>query len=258
MKNQPLNGKTILLTRPNNEPLSSNLKELGARVLELPLINVEYAADKETADDVLSSLACYEWLLFTSANGVRGFFKAFFEKYQDLRCIGPCRVACIGAATAEALKEFYIQTDVIPETATAEAMAEAVLNYETIENLNILCITGNLNDNTLPKILEEKGRAIVDTFPVYETSIAEIDENHKDLKIFASEGADAIYFASGSAVEGFVKNAKKLALKNGAKTPKAYSIGSKCSDKMREAGIPVAKEAKHPSLVLEMLIDELG
>lgn len=258
MKNRPLNKKTILLTRPNNEPLASQLKELGAKVLELPLIDVKFEADAEVADDVLKNLACYEWILFTSANGVKGFFKEFFKKFKDIRCIGPCRIACVGSATADTLKEFFIQTDVIPEKATGEAMAEAILNYETIENLNILYVTGNLNDSAVSKILEEKGRAIVDTFPVYKTSIIELDGNHEALKDFVENGADAIYFASGSAVEGFVKNAKKLALKKGAKSPKAYSIGEKCSEKMKNSGIPVAKEAKHPNLVLEMLSEELG
>lgn len=258
MKNRPLNQKTIILTRPDNEPLASQLKELGAKVLELPLIDVKLEADSEVANDVLKNLACYEWILFTSANGVRGFFKEFFKKFNDIRCIGPCRIACVGTATADALKEFYIQTDVIPEIATGEAMAEAILNYETIENLNLLYVTGNLNDNTVSKILEEKGRAIVDTFPVYKTSIIELNQTNKALKDFVENGADAIYFASGSAVDGFVKNAKKLILKSGAKTPKAYSIGTKCSEKMTSSGIPVAKEAKHPSLVLDMILEALS
>ncbi len=258
MKSCPLNKKTVVLTRPNNEPLASQLKELGAKVLELPLIDVKFEADKDVAFDILKNLACYEWILFTSANGVKGFFNEFFKAFKDIRCIGPCRIACVGQATADALKEYFIQTDVIPEIATGEAMAEEILKFASIENLNILYVTGNLNDNTVSKILEEKGRAIVDRFPVYTTSILELDKDNPALKEFAENGADAIYFASGSAVEGFVKNAKKLTLKKGAKNPKAYSIGTKCAEKMKAAGIPVANEAKHPSLVLEMLTEALS
>lgn len=249
-------AKRILLTRADNEPLASSLKKLGAEVLEIPLIKVELDADAETADDVLSNIACYEWIAFSSANGVRGFFKEFFKKFKDIRCIGPCRIACVGKATAKALEEFHIQTDVIPEISSGAEMAKAMLAYETLENLNILCVGGNLGDGDAAKILEERGRAIVDTFCVYKTSAESVNPRGKAARDFSENGADAIFFASPSAVESFLKNAKALELKEGATRPKAYSIGPKTSEALKKFGITVAKEAQSPEIVLEMFEEE--
>lgn len=245
-------SQRIVLTRQNNEPLASKLIELGAEVLELPLIDVELEANQDDADDVLSNMACYAWLVFSSANGVRGFFKEFFKKFKDIRCLGPCRIACIGLSTAKALDEFHIECDVIPEKSTSEEMAKAIMDFETIENLTILCVTGNLGDKACAKILEEKGRAIVDTFQVYKTSHKILDTSNEVVKDFTENGADVIFFASPSAVESFLKNAKTLTLKNGADHPKAYSIGEKTSEAMKKLGIPVAKEASHPDNIIAL------
>ncbi len=253
MKEQILKSKRVVLTRPDNSPLAQNLRELGAHVIELPLISVELGAEKEAADDVLANIACYEWMTFSSANGVRGFFAEFFEKYEDIRSIGPCRIACVGRATAEELKKFHIQTDVIPEVSTGDAMADAILAYETIENLNILCVTGNLSDGAFASKLEEKGRAIVDLLAAYKTSLVDLDPSSPAVRDFAENGADAIFFASGSAVESFAKNAAKLSLREGATHPKAFSIGPRCSEAMKKAGISVCAEAPDPSDVFEML-----
>lgn len=257
MKKNSLKDKRIVLTRKDNEPLASELTNLGADVLEIPLIDIKLKADPEIAEDVLSNIATYQWLIFSSANGVRGFFKEFFRKYSDIRSIGPCRIAAVGVATAQELKNFYIQTDVVPKTATGEAMAKAVMEFETLENLMVLNISGNLQDGSIVKILQEEGHAIVDTFPVYETTLLDLSPKDKAVKDFSENGADAILFASASAVQSFMKNIKAIAFKDGARHPKAYSIGPKTSEEMKKLGIAVAAEASNPNEVLEMFEDSL-
>ena len=78
----------ILLTRSNNDTLAAKLKENGAKVLEIPLVEIEYGADAEIADDIFSNIACYSWLVFSSANGVKGFFKEFFKADFDFEVNG--------------------------------------------------------------------------------------------------------------------------------------------------------------------------
>lgn len=253
MESKILKDKRIVLTRPDNKALAVKLQELGAKVIELPLIEVFLGCDEEVAADIFEGIACYEWITFSSANGVRGFFKAFFERFEDIRSIGPCRIATVGKATAEELKKFYIQTDVIANPSTSDAMAEAMMEYETIENLNILSVIGNLSDKSFAQKLEQKGRAIVDTFPVYTTKLIKLSENSAVVKDFVQNGADAIFFASSSAVEAFSNNARVLSLSDAARHPKAFSIGPKTTEAMKKFGIPVAKEAANPSEVLEML-----
>lgn len=258
MASEILKNKRIVLTRPENKILASQLKELGAEVIELPLIEVFLGSDEEIASDIFKGIACYEWLTFSSANGVRGFFKSFFERFEDIRSIGPCRIASVGNATAEELKKYYIQSDVIANPSTSEAMADAMLEYETIENLNILSVIGNLSDKSFIKKLEEKGRAIVDTFPVYETKLIKLSKDSSQVKDFVKNGADAIFFASSSAVEAFSNNAKTLTLSENAKHPKAFSIGSKTSEAMKKFGIPIAAEAGNPTEVFDMLKNNLS
>lgn len=258
MDSELLKNKRIVLTRPDNGALVGRLAELGAKLVELPLIELTLGCDEETAADVFEEIACYEWLTFSSANGVRGFFKAFFERFEDIRSIGPCRIAAVGKATAEELKKYYIQTDVIPNPSTSDAMAEAMMEYESIENLKILSVIGNLSDKSFAQKLEQKGRAIVDTFPVYTTKPVKLSENSAAVKDFVKNGADAIFFASSSAVEAFSNNAKVLSLSEGAKHPKAFSIGPKTSEAMKKFGIPIAGEAASPTEAFDMLKEALS
>lgn len=252
MAKNSLKNKRIVLTRKENEPLAGELRSLGADVVELPLIDIKLEADPEISDDVLSNIATYQWAVFSSANGVRGFFREFFKKFKDIRCLGPCRIAAVGKKTAEELERFHIQSDVVPETATAEAMAKAMIEFETLENLMILNVSGNLQDDTVTKILQDDGRAIVDTFPVYKTTVVDVDPKSPAAESFTKNGADAIFFASPSAVQSFVKNVKTLSLKDGATHPKAYSIGPKTSEEMKKLGITVAGEAKSPDKIIEL------
>ena len=81
--------------------MKSKLEELGAQVLELPLIRIIPTQDRKLVTEVFSSIATYDWVVFTSANGAREFMRLFFLAYGDIRSFGPMRIACVGDATAE-------------------------------------------------------------------------------------------------------------------------------------------------------------
>lgn len=257
----PLKNKRIVITRPKdqNAELRDLLVARGAEVLEMPLIEICISESENIAPEILSGFGEYDWLVFTSANGVRGFFTHFFARYKDIRSIGPCRIACVGPATARAVEAVHLEVDCIPETHTGEALAEKLLNDHGIENLKICVVTGNRNADTLPKKLEEAGRAIVDVFPVYTTDDSDVSA-HKAAEDFRENGAHAIVFASGSAVKSFVAQAAALTLQPTAIRPQVVAIGAPTSSELRAAGIPVAGTARAatPAAIVETLIEILG
>jgi len=246
-KAKNLNGRRVMLTRADNESFKEKLEAIGAEVLELPLISVALEADAQDAAEILGGLGRYDWITFASPNGVRGFFKEFFKKYSDIRCIGPSRIACVGDGTAKALAQYYLQVDVIPQIQNAEGMAEAMMAFESLDNRNILCVGGNLSKKDFIKTLEEKGGAITDFFEVYKTSASTPKAGDANLEDFKLKGADFILFASGSAVESFAKNAASFALKSGAKNPKCISFGASATQAMAKYKMPLAAEVAEPS-----------
>lgn len=257
----PLKGKRIVLTRPQeqNAELRALLTQQGAEVLEMPLIAIDFPSVDGRVPEILSGFGEYEWLVFTSANGVRGFFRQFFARYKDIRSIGPCRIACVGPATARAVEEFHLEVDCVPDTHTGTALAEKLLADHGIENLKICVVTGNQNPDTLPKKLEQEGRAIVDVFPAYTNSENDLSE-HPAAISFREKGADAIVFASGSAVKSFIAQAALLRLENGAKQPQVVAIGEPTASALRTSGIPVAgtAAAATPAALAEVLGKLLG
>lgn len=244
----PLKGRRIVVTR-NLEAasrLSHRLEALGAEVLELPLIEIIQEGDVLRAGDVFAEIAHYEWILFTSANGVRGFFDLFLKAFDDIRSLGFARLAAIGERTASAIREWHLRVDLCPETATAEGLATALAEEQTLDNLKILVVTGNRNRKDLVQFLESQN-AITDTLEVYRTELADLSSSPAAAD-FRKNGADAVIFASSSSVISFGHQADHLALQEGAKVPALASFGPQTSAAMKGAGIPVAIEAAEPGL----------
>jgi uroporphyrinogen-III synthase len=256
IQTHPLRGRRIVLTRnpEGSSRLGERLAALGAEILDIPLIDVRHDVDKEALAEVFKELASYEWLLFTSRNGVKHFFKAFFDVYDDIRSLGFVRIGAVGKGTLEALSDFHLKADLVAPKATAKDFALALSEEETLDNLKVLVVVGNRNREDLVKALWEE-RAIVDSLQVYSTSFCDLSEN-ANAELFRKEGADAIVFASASAVQAFGEQAQHLALEGSAKVPALCSFGPTTSEKMKLSGIPVAVEAESPGLdgMIEALV----
>ena len=243
-----LSGRRIAVTRARDQApaLSALLAALGAEVVELPLIAVTKEISRDSLADVMLELGGYDWIVFTSGHGVRFFFEEFLRLFDDIRSLGLIRFACVGEGTAKAVGALHLRVEVQPETATAEALADALVATGSLDSAKILVVTGSLNRDTLVQKLEA-ARAIVDRFQVYKTEKTDLTGDPAAAD-FRARGADAVLFASSSAAESFAAQAAALALGPGATRPLAGSIGPQTSATMRQLGLTVDFEAKRPGL----------
>jgi len=244
----PLAGRRIAITRPREQAseLAAKLAGLGAEVIELPLIQVSKDIALDILADVMLELGTYDWVVFTSANGVKFFFEEFRRVFDDIRSLGLLRIACVGDATAKAVTDLHLKVELKPKIATGEALADELIATGSLDSAKVLVITGNLNREAVVTKLEA-ARAIVDCLQVYRTEKTDLGKDPAAVD-FRARGADAILFASSSAVQSFVDQAAALKLAPVAKRPLAGSIGPQTGEAMKRLGMPIDFTAKTPSL----------
>jgi uroporphyrinogen III methyltransferase / synthase len=247
---RPLFRKRIVVTRTRDQAsqLSKQLLDLGAEVLEIPTIKIVPPGEDRRQDliDALLELNSYDWLVFTSPNGVTAFFDLFFKRFQDLRDVGGARIAAIGPATAAKIKDLHLQVDLMPEEAISAKIAKAFEKFETIENLKMCLLRAEAADPELPKALEELG-AIVDDVAVYETVPETADVNGAAAK-FTEHGADWITFTSASTVEHFHARFDLPKMVKQFPQMKLLSIGPETSKAIRALGLEPTQEAREHSI----------
>ena len=136
---RPLFGRRVVVTRRSEQAggFTQRLMELGADVLEVSTIKITRPKETDAIVDALLGLNAYDWLVFTSVNGVTAFFDIFFRRFQDMRDIGGVRIAAVGPATAAKLRELHLQVDLTPDEFTGKKIAAAFEKFQTIENLKM-------------------------------------------------------------------------------------------------------------------------
>ncbi len=248
--------RRIVLTRPlaAGAEWQQQLTALGATVLELPLIQVTKQVNLETLAEVLGEFGSYEWLIFTSAHGVKYFFEEFIRVHEDIRALGLVRIAAVGQATAAAIQALHLRVDLQPKQASAEELAKALIEREAMDSAKVLVITGDRNREVLIDKLHE-ARTIVDRLVVYTNVETDLGADPVAAE-FRRAGADAIFFASPSAAQSFFDQAAALKLGPKAQRPLAGSIGATTTAAMKQLGLPVDFEAATPSL--QALVASLG
>ncbi len=240
-ENRPLFGKRIVVTRTRQQAgvLSKNLAQLGADIMELPTIRIEPPKDLKAFGQLVMDCHTYDWIVFTSPNGVDHFFEMFYKLYSDARSIGGAKIAAIGPGTADKIKSFHLAVDLLPEEFVAEGLIKA-FKKESVENLTMLWIRAEETREVISKELSAMG-AIVDEAIAYRT-VPE-DQNHDAILRFKEEGADVITFTSASTVEHFLN--LKLPLPAGLKIA---SIGPVTSKAIKKAGLHIDIEAKDSTI----------
>src|SRR5271157_448274 len=173
-----LQGRRIVVTRTRDQAseLAAKLAALGAEVIELPVIRISHEVSREALADVMLEFGGYDWLVFTSANGVHHFFGEFLRVFDDIRSLGLIRIACVGDATAKAVRELHLRVECQPKRATAEDLARELVATGSMDSAKVLVVTGNLNRDILVTMLEE-ARAIVDCLQVYRTEAVDLSRD---------------------------------------------------------------------------------
>lgn len=204
---KPLFGRRILVTRARAQAreLSQKIEELGGEALEFPVIRIVPPAQVEPLDAALQELSSFQWVLFTSVNGVKFFFQRMQQLKIDIRKMTG-KVAAVGPKTAEALEEKGIQVDLIPQEYVAESLLEALLPLIQSGD-RVLLPRANIARNLLPKELSQAGCEVVDV-DAYDT--CGTGEDGEEVVHFLAEGRlHVLTFTSSSTVHYFVKAMEK-------------------------------------------------
>jgi uroporphyrinogen III methyltransferase/synthase len=213
-------------------------------VLEIPTIRIVPPSQLQDVADALLELNAYDWLVFTSPNGVTAFFQHFFRAFDDLRDIGGVRIAAVGPGTAARLNDLHLKVNLMPKEALASKIAAAFAKYESIENLKICLLRAEVANPALPKALEEMG-AIVDDIPCYKTVPETEDPTGAAARLIES-GADWITFTSSSTVENFHARFDLPVLLKKFPQTGLGSIGPETSKTLRTLGLePTVEARKH-------------
>jgi uroporphyrinogen III methyltransferase/synthase len=237
---KPLAGRTILVTRPRGRSaaLADALRRLGAEVIEAPAIAIEPPADFGPLDTALSRLAAYDWLIFTSASGVEAFFDRLSEIHPHHRLSTP-RVAVVGPATAESLRERGVEPEVVPGKFVAEEVFRALRERGDLTGQRFLFPAADIARETLPDLLRSAG-AQVDRVVAYRTVPAG-DVLEAASSLVQRGDVDLVTFTSASAARSFFGRVDARTLEG---RTQAASIGPVTSAALRELGVTPDVEAE--------------
>lgn len=246
----PLFGKRIIVTRDRRQSplLAEPLEALGAEVLFVPVIEIADPAESSSLDQAIQNLASYDWLIFTSVNGVRHFVEALDRSDRDLRDL-QAKLCAIGPATRAAVEALHLRVDVMPEEYVAESLLEALAG-EVLKGKRILLPRAAVARDLVPVTLRERG-ALVDVVEAYRTIIP-ADAAARAKEALAHK-PDWVTFTSSSTVKNLLAVTGKEALAG----IKVASIGPVTSATAREAGLTVDVEAEPHTIegLVEAIID---
>jgi uroporphyrinogen III methyltransferase/synthase len=238
---RPLFGRCVVVTRSRAQAseLSRRLEALGAEVLEMPTIRIEPPETCEPLDEAIARLEAYDWVVFTSVNGVDAFFARLDQAGKDARAL-PC-VAAIGGATSERLAAFGVRADCQPSRFTGEALVEALAKQAGLSGKRVLLPRAAEAPETVPGGLAALG-ADVDEVAAYRTVTA-TSADEATIERLAGGGVDFVTFTSSSTVRGFADAVGRERLAALPAATQFVSIGPVTSATAGELGIAVAAEA---------------
>jgi uroporphyrinogen III methyltransferase/synthase len=247
--NRPLFGKRILVTRARRQAsvLSRLLSEHGAQAIELPAIDIQPIPNTNGLDRAISNLAQYQWVLFTSVNGVEAFFQRLHSQKLDSRALHNLRIGSIGPATAKALETRGIAVDYLPEVYTSQGFITGLKDWD-ISGQRFLLPRADIADKELTQGIGQLGAEAHDV-AIYQT-VAATDTLSQAKEMLISGEIDIITFTSSSTVSNLMAVFEgKTAMVNNTKVA---CIGPKTTDTAIRAGLKadiVAKEHTIPGLV---------
>ncbi|HSO19016.1 MAG TPA: uroporphyrinogen-III C-methyltransferase, partial [Desulfosarcina sp.] len=240
---RPLLGRRIVVTRARLQAsgLIRRLTELGAECIQCPTIRVVPPADWAPVDDAIAALDRYDWIVFTSVNGVDAFFERLFQQGLDTRQLSRIRTAAIGPATAGRLRTWGLCSDIVPPNYRAESVVAAFAD-QSIAGCAVLLPRAKEARSVLPVELRRMG-ARVDEVAVYETRQAQTDSAEL-VERLAEGGVDMVTFTSSSTARNFHRLLPPERVDQLMQGVAVASIGPITSQTARELGLSVDIEAQ--------------
>lgn len=240
-ENRPLFGQRIGITRPAGqaEPQVKRAFELGAQPVLMPSIRIEPVEDWSEVDETLKRLSEFDWLVFTSVNGVQSFFNRLWDLNLDARQIAPLKIAAIGTSTADALATYHLRADLVPAEFRAEALASELAPL--VRNQRVLWARANRGRDILPHELTEAG-ATIEELVVYQNLDVECFSDDV-LKALSDSDVDWIGLSSPSIARRVAALLPDSAKSQIGQSLRIASISPVTTAAAREAGLPVHIEA---------------
>ncbi len=233
---QQLLGVTVLVTRPKGQQvqLVRQLELLGANVLTQPVIEIQPSSNPEPLFEAVDQIAKYDWLVFSSSNGVRYFLTALGQRGYDIRRLGAIKLATVGATTAAELAKSGLVVDLVPEVHRAEALADAL--YKQVHGKRVLLVRANRGRDLLWKRLSQTARQVDGVEAYCSIDITQSDPRIEQL--LAQGQVDWTVVMSSASARSLVQLfGQKL------QATRLASISPLTSEALRECGFEPAVEA---------------
>ncbi len=240
---RPLLGKTVVVTRARAQAseLVKRLNEEGAEVFEFPVIQILPPRDPKAIDREIGRISTYDWAVFTSANGVDSFFERLEKLEKDARIFSGIKIAAIGEATAEALREQGLRTDLVPKEFTSQALFRSFKEKGEVRGKKFLLARADIAPPNLKESLEREGAEVVE-IEAYRTRKDRGDRKTL-LALLKQRRVNYVTFTSSSTVRNFFEAIPAKARESLRKVD-LISIGPVTSETVREYGFQPAREAK--------------
>jgi uroporphyrinogen III methyltransferase/synthase len=254
----PLFGKRIVITRAREQAsvLRDELAALGAEVIELPTIEIRPPDSWEPLDSAIRRLEEFQYLLVTSANGVRNFLARLAACGRDLRALHGLTIGAIGPATAAEFTRTGIKVDLVPKEYVAEGLL-AALSDRDLRGKAFLIPRAKVARDVAPRVLEERG-ARVEVVEAYQTAVPEMSS--QELARLLTPPPDAITFTSSSTVTNFSTLVGEDRLQETLRDVAIASIGPITSQTLHKLGLSVTIEAKESTMgeLVRAIADHFG
>jgi uroporphyrinogen-III synthase len=236
-----LAGKRVVVTRAHEQAaeLCSALAALGAVAVRCPTIRIAPATSYEALDAACARLDSYDWVVFTSANGVRAVLAHLAATGVQPPKLSTKRVAAVGRATAHVLHDRGVSVAYVPDQEGSRSLGEGL---PQVEGSRVLLARGDKADPTLARILAQRGARLVDAVTAYRT--LPTAPGRTDLEQLR-KGIDAVTFTSPSTVSGFVSMGPEW--RELLRGRVVVTIGPSTTAAARASGLQVTAEARERS-----------
>jgi uroporphyrinogen III methyltransferase/synthase len=250
---QPLFGKSIVVTRDacGNAEFAGKIISRGGNPIEFEAIKISPLTNKDRFLRALAKFTEYDWIVFTSSNGVEIVFNFLRNLGKDARVFSSVKIAAIGSETADTLDKFGIKADFVPTVFTSKELGKQLAEFTNLKGKKVLLLRSQLASDELVEWLEQAG-AEIENVPVYRIDTVKRKCNRLIENIKSGE-IDWLVFASPSSVRAFFEQIKVGIINSSS--AKVASIGPVTSEQLRDFGIRVDLEASEHTI--DGLLDTL-